>query len=402
MSEEKNDFASFYKLACMDVLARTGYQMGKSPLLPIFAASIGAAPQEIGWVVGLSVITGLLAKPLIGRFSDGIGRKPLLIIGTFVFALVPFLYQFVTTPDQLFPLRFLHGFATAIYGPVMAAMVADIFQDSTFRARAYGWYDFFRSAGYVLGPLLGGLALSWYSDPRTVYLLVGVTGLAALVPAFMLPAGNEKPLSGCTPALSSVQKVLISILISPVLRRAIVTEMLAHMAIRMIKPFWTIYAVVSMSPSMVGLVLSVIFAVSLFMKPLTGMLVASYGHVLPLVGGALFVGVGTPLLFISSHSMTMVFVAAVILGIGDGLIMPAVLHLFSQTSPGDSRGLTMGVLGSCRNFGKAMGPILAGYLIAYGSELFAACVFAVLLAAMGMYLIYSSWVKKSVHVKTSV
>lgn len=390
MSSEKKAFASFYKLACMDVLARTGYQMGKSPLLPIFAASIGARPEEIGWVIGLSVLAGLISKPLIGLFSDRIGRKPMLLIGTFFFALVPFLYHFVTTPGQLFPLRFLHGFATAIYGPVMAAMVADIFHNTSQRARAFGWYDFFRSTGYVLGPFLGGLALTFYSEARTVYLLVGVTGVLAIIPAVLLPSEEKKTGVTARPSgKSSVKQVLRSVFSSPELKRAICVEMLAHMAIRMIKPFWTIYAVVTLSPSVVGLVLSVIFAVSLFMKPVTGMLVARFGHPLALISGALLVGVGTPLLFVSTNSMVMVFVSAVILGIGDGLIMPAVLHLFSQISPEDSRGLTMGVLGSCRNFGKAAGPILAGYLVAYYNELTAACTFGVFLILMSFYLISS-------------
>ena len=168
----------------MDLLARTGYQMGKSPVLPLFSKSLGAGLGASGAIVAVSTITGLITSPLIGTLSDLYGRRRLLIAGTTVFACTPFVYLLVRTPGQLLVVRLLHGFATAIYGPVVSALLADMFQRQ--RAWYMGWYRSTRTASYLLGPLLGGVVLL-YGDFRLAWLAVGALGLAAFVPVLALP-----------------------------------------------------------------------------------------------------------------------------------------------------------------------------------------------------------------------
>jgi MFS family permease len=166
----------FVNLAAMDLLARTGYQMGKSPLLPLFAAALGAGPEMTGIVVAISTTTGLISTPPIGTLSDRYGRFRLLLIGTAFFAFMPFLYLFIQTPAHLLLVRVIHGFATAIYGPVVSAWVADMFQQR--RGEYMGWYHSTRTASYLLGPLLGGFVL-FYADFRMAWVVVGFLGLVA-------------------------------------------------------------------------------------------------------------------------------------------------------------------------------------------------------------------------------
>ena len=101
----------FLLLMLADFLARA-YQMGKTPLLPIFAASLQAF---LGLIVAVSTVTGLFLKPLFGILSDRWGRRLWLLIGTGFFAFMPFLYGFIRTPNMLV-IRLAHGLATAIYG----------------------------------------------------------------------------------------------------------------------------------------------------------------------------------------------------------------------------------------------------------------------------------------------
>lgn len=181
---------TFRALAAMDLFARTGYQMGKSPVLPMFAVAVGAGEAELGLAASASVMTGMFLKPWIGAASDRYGRRPLLILGSLLFALVPIAYLLIQNVWQLVGLRVVHGLSTALYGPVMAALIADLYRDRRQGCRRYGLYDTFRSVGYVTGPFLGGLALSWFSDPRHIYLVVGGFGLAALAPAFLVGRGG--------------------------------------------------------------------------------------------------------------------------------------------------------------------------------------------------------------------
>ena len=73
-----------------DFLVRSAYQMGKTPLLPIFAASLGAGDSFVGLIISVSTLTGMIFKPVIGFLSDTWGRKSWLLVGTAFFTFMPF------------------------------------------------------------------------------------------------------------------------------------------------------------------------------------------------------------------------------------------------------------------------------------------------------------------------
>ena len=173
----------FAKITAADFIARTAYQMGKTPLLPLFAASLGAGSAFLGLIVSVSTLTGMCLKPLIGVLSDRWGRRAWLIAGTFLFAGTPFLYRFVHTPEQLLVLRLFHGLATAIYGPVTLAFVAE--RANQDKAEKLGWFGMARSGGYIVGPATAGWLLT-YLEPITVFTLIGLLSCLVFIPIVLL------------------------------------------------------------------------------------------------------------------------------------------------------------------------------------------------------------------------
>ncbi|MEK7872509.1 MAG: MFS transporter, partial [Chloroflexota bacterium] len=113
----------FVMLCIVGLVARLGYQMARSPVLPRFAQDLGAAPELVGLIVGASTITGVFIKLPAGALSDVFGRRRVLVLGAAFFAFPPFLYPFVHTPEALLLLRFLHGVSTAIFSPVVTARI---------------------------------------------------------------------------------------------------------------------------------------------------------------------------------------------------------------------------------------------------------------------------------------
>ena len=77
-------------LAAADLIVRTAYQMGKTPLLPLFAAGLGANSTFLGFIVSASTLTGMLLKPLFGCFQIGGAGGSGFLLGRCCFPLCPF------------------------------------------------------------------------------------------------------------------------------------------------------------------------------------------------------------------------------------------------------------------------------------------------------------------------
>ena len=118
--------AALVRLCAAGFVAYCSYSICRAPLLPLFARELGAGPSLIGFVMGASTLTGVFLKLPAGALSDLFGRRRLLVAGALVFATLPFTYLAVSTLAWLVVLRFLHGSATAIFGPVASASLSDI------------------------------------------------------------------------------------------------------------------------------------------------------------------------------------------------------------------------------------------------------------------------------------
>src|SRR6266516_4640523 len=184
-------------LVLASFLARFGYQMARSPVLPRFAQDLGAAPEMLGLIVAASTITGVVIKLPAGALSDVLGRKRMMLLGCLFFAAPPFLYPFVYSASALLALRFLHGFATAIFSPVASAYVADLSQQG--RGEKLGWFAAAGDLGSTVGHLLSGLLLFFFTvSYATIYLAVGVLGLLPLCMVLRLPSEAQPRTMGST------------------------------------------------------------------------------------------------------------------------------------------------------------------------------------------------------------
>ena len=81
----------FILLCLVGFSARLGYQMARPPVLPRFAAELGAEAWLIGLIVGDSTMMGVFIKFPAGALSDILGRRRMLLLGAAFFAFPSFL-----------------------------------------------------------------------------------------------------------------------------------------------------------------------------------------------------------------------------------------------------------------------------------------------------------------------
>ncbi len=72
-----------------------------------------------------------------------------MLIGLVVFAVLPFAYLFIDHDQALIVVRFIHGLATAIYGPVSMAVVADVAGER--KGELLSWFFSVTIIGNLLG-----------------------------------------------------------------------------------------------------------------------------------------------------------------------------------------------------------------------------------------------------------
>ena len=127
------------------------------PILPFYILAFDASPSAVGVLIVSYALAQLLFAPILGRLSDRFGRKPVLVIsqvGTFSSLL---LLAFAWALPILFLARTLDGITGANLSTVQSA-VSDMTKPQT-RARGLGLVGAAYGMGFVVGPLLGGLAL---------------------------------------------------------------------------------------------------------------------------------------------------------------------------------------------------------------------------------------------------
>ncbi len=168
------------------------------PLLPFYAGSLGASPSLIGLLIASNAVAQLLAAPLIGRYSDTWGRRPMLlfsIVGTaasfVLLALVEPLGRWTAgltagrlTVDAaalgwLFFSRILDGFAGGNVS-LARAYITDI-TDEENRAKGLGMIGAAFGTGFIIGPALGGTLSNW---PYVTQIVEGIGLSRFAVPAF--------------------------------------------------------------------------------------------------------------------------------------------------------------------------------------------------------------------------
>ncbi len=366
---------AFFNLCSVAFLARFSYALARNPVLPLFALALGAGPEAIGLAVGVSTVTGVFFKLPAGALSDVIGRRRTMLAGLGFFALVPFAYLFVESYGQLVLVRFVHGFATAIYGPVAMAVVAGLAGER--KGEMLSWFSSVGIIGTLAGAPVGGFILSIMSTAqgpttlayRTVFGVVAVTGVAALVLGARLLWQDrpEAATGGFSARLQSFRSGIREVMGD---RRVLATsamEGVQNLSMGALEAFLPVYAVTvaGFSPFEAGMLWAVQVVVTMATKPFLGRTSDSRGRLgrrLLIVAGMLCCAL--PFAAIPHLTGFLPLMAAcLVFGLGEALVTSSSAAMVADLCRARHYGTAMGVFGTIFDLGHASGPLLGGILV---------------------------------------
>ncbi len=160
-------------------------------LVPLYLATHGASPGEIGLVAGLYPLVWGCGQLGTGALSDQLGRRPLVLWGMVVQG-VAFVILVAGQGGlgSAVAAAVVLGAGTALVYPTLLAAVSDTVGPLE-RARATGVYRFWRDSGLVAGALLGGLAADAFGSSFTLAAVAAATAMSGLV--FAAPGLQPTP-----------------------------------------------------------------------------------------------------------------------------------------------------------------------------------------------------------------
>ncbi|MEA3239427.1 MAG: MFS transporter [Candidatus Bipolaricaulota bacterium] len=160
-----------------------------APILPLYAKTFSATGVSIGLVFAAFSLSRSLLGPILGRFSDRIGRKRMLVIGLAGYAGISILYAIAASLWQLGLFRLLQGAASVMVTPIAQAYIGDITPPGKEGRYMNGFYSAM-FLGMALGPLLGGSLSAAFSYQAAFYGMGGLSTIALLLVARTVPTDH--------------------------------------------------------------------------------------------------------------------------------------------------------------------------------------------------------------------
>jgi multidrug resistance protein len=327
------------------------------PLLPFYAQELEATPFLIGILFSSYSLAQLLFAPMLGRLSDRIGRRPVLLATIAGSAGAHLLFAFSGSFALLLLARTLAGVAAANYG-IAQAYLADITPPEE-RSRAMGVVGAAFGLGFVIGPASGGL-LSHFLGNQAVPLTAAALALLNLILAAMwLPESLSPEVRGrLRPSHWLGFSVLRRLGTNAPLLLLMLLSFLVMFAFSMMEATLALYcqdrfgfnaAKTSWLFAFVGVVLVIV------QGGLLGKLIRRFGERRLILAGITLMAAGLALLP-SGPTPAWLLGALGLLAVGNGLHNPSTLGLLSRLTDEGSQGETIGLSRSFGALARTLGP----------------------------------------------
>jgi MFS transporter, DHA1 family, tetracycline resistance protein len=348
------------------------------PLLSIYAERFNASPLEATLLVSSYAACGLVSGPLLGRVSDSVGRKPMLLIsqvGTFIGFIV---MARASSLWMLYLARVIDG-ATAGNLSLAQAYISDNTAPAN-RAKAFAVIGIAFGVGFFVGPAVTGY-LAGYGLTAPIYFAAGLSMTSILFTLFLLPGGAPPAAhgaSGQTGPGGQRLSIFQWTAYLEYLRRPALAPLFAQFAC-FIFAFTTFMSGAALfaerrfewhgrpfGPREIGYLFAYTGALGIVLQGgLIGRLVKRFGESRLASAGFFALMVGQFFLGLVHHIVPLIAVATCT-SIGTGILRPTITSLVTQNSGRHEQGVVLGLNQSIQALSQIVAPAIAGILIARG------------------------------------
>ena len=334
-----------------------------TPLYAVYQAKWGFSPITTTVVFGVYALAVLASLLVVGRLSDHIGRRPVLLAAIAVQAVTMLVFATAHGVPELLAARVIQGLSTGAAAAAVGAGMLDINRAKGTIANAVA-----PLTGTATGALVSGLAVQFLPAPtHLVYVALFVIFLLQGIGVALMDE-TSTPISGAVASLRP------RFALPPAVRRPMLVAAPVLVAVWVLAGLYG-----SLGPAVVRLITGsssfVLAGLALF--TLAGSAVVSVlllrnaapRGVMTFGGIALVVGVGMTLVAIDARSATLFFAGAVVAGAGFGAGFQGAIRTIVPLAAPHERAGVLSIVYVISYLALGLPAVVAGFLVVDGDGL---------------------------------
>ncbi len=353
--------------------------------LPLYIQDIGGDKSTAGMVMGVFTIAALVCRPLFGNLVDTKGRKIVLIVGISIFAISGLGLGMVTSILLILVLRAIQGIGISGFSTSSGTVVADVLPPKRL-TEGVGLFGVSYNISTAIGPSIALVLISsfGYLSVFISSFLICVLGLLLVFTfnyekkaklALQAQEGYVEPEKAKLSLKSAFEKSAIP---------ASAAQFLLAMPMGFAMTFMPLFGI-SAGIENVGMYFTVFALTLLATRFFVGKLADRYGASKVIIPGIILVALGMLILSFTT-TLTLLLVAAGVIGLGYGCINPTVNAFIMKVSPIERRGAANATYYAAFDGGVGIGSMAGGILVqAIGFSSTFICLVGVTVAGMAVF-----------------
>lgn len=331
------------------------------PILPNYASnSLGISDTGIGILVAVFSLMQFVFNPVIGKISDRIGRRPIILASLALTGISYLLFSAADTFILIFIARMLAGLGGSNIGTAQA-YIADITSKKE-RAQGMGLVGAAFGMGFAFGPIIGGY-LAEFGYEMAGYGSAAMSFIALIFAVFLLPESNinrsaDEKFKFKLFDFKSLFKVLKSPATGPVIA-------LLTVAIFSVANIYGTFALLGnrqygFTDQEIGYLYSIMGGVAIVIQGfLIKHLTKIFSDRILFISSIIFLMIGLAFIPYAAGMKSMIVIITVLM-IGSSIIQPVSFGMISKSATASEQGEVLGVNQSMAALARVLGPVWGG------------------------------------------
>ncbi|MGA9768740.1 MAG: MFS transporter [Blastocatellia bacterium] len=349
------------------------------PVLPLYAERYNASEAVIGLMIASYSATQFIFAPILGRLSDKVGRRPVLLvslIGTSLgFLLMGFahalpvgisLFGLAPTIVWLFIARVIDGISGGNISTAQA-YIADVTPPAE-RSKGMGLIGAAFGLGFIFGPAIGGL-MSHFSPEAPFFFAAALAAVNATALYFLLPESLSAEHRSAGSHRATISQILEEAG-GRQLKALMATYFFATLPFAMLTATYALFANhrFHFDATHTGYMFAYVGVIGAIIQGgLLGRLVKVFGEkTLAVIGLVLF---ATALFTLPLSATLLIFIlTSTGVAIGNSFVTPTLNGMASRSVSPGFQGRVLGAMASAASLARVIGPAIGGWLLGRDSD----------------------------------